>query len=401
MGKLKQILANQKIIKTELVPFLGNGWTATTGTSLTFTAAQRSANNGRAFSNLYSSFSLPTTCAQTESYASTWINNGMSALNQSNIIVVNIDSNNYGELIDGRTIKFTFPALTPNASGRRTVHTLYSSYYEPKPFSSDNSFEAAYFGNPIIQGNPMGQPSLASSNRAFLFSDSVAGPSLSATNANTASWSSGWQSSVIPNGYEGSSTDTFRFIDTVSTSNTPKAYAQSSDIPVGICYLDMGFMVITHPTLVNDFCYSCGTVDGLSAYTHDITPTTAGASGFTNLYFTASTSSQTQYYSFEKEWVLTINIVADSGEFYVTENQTAASAEAPYYAAGGKNTGMQFRTPFGDVYNIWDMSDVGATYITEIGLYDDRNQLLAIAKPDRPIKKLKNTPTNFTLKMKF
>ena len=129
MGKLKQILPNQKIIKTELVPFLGDGWTATTGTSLTFTAAQRSANNGRAFSNLYTSFSLPTTCAQTESYASTWINNGMSALNQSNVIVVNIDSNNYGELIDGRTIKLTFPALTPNASGRRAVHTLYSSYH--------------------------------------------------------------------------------------------------------------------------------------------------------------------------------------------------------------------------------------------------------------------------------
>ena len=26
---------------------------------------------------------------------------------------------------------------------------------------------------------------------------------------------------------------------------------------------------------------------------------------------------------------------------------------------------------------------------------------IAIAKPDRPIKKLKNTPSNFTLKMKF
>ena len=84
---------------------------------------------------------------------------------------------------------------------------------------------------------------------------------------------------------------------------------------------------------------------------------------------------QSQYYSFEKEWVLTVNIVADSGEFYVTENQTAASAEAPYYGAGGNNTGMQFKTPFGEVYNIWDMSDVGATYITQIGLYDDRNQL--------------------------
>jgi|TARA_R110000824_G_scaffold179053_3_gene359087 hypothetical protein len=395
MGKLKNIQSNQKLIKTELIPFLGEGWTATTGTSLTFTAAQRSATNGRAFSNLYTSFSLPTTCAQTESYASTWINNGMSGLMQSDIIVVSIDSSKYGELIDGRTIKFEFPTLdNPNVSHNYTIQTLYSSYYEPKAFSSDNSLEATYFGNPMVQGNVLGNPSLASTNRAFLFSDTIAGPTLSATNVSTATWAGGWQTGVIPTGYPGSSTDTFRFIDTVVSSNTPKAYAQSGDIPVGICYLDMGFMVITHPTLVNNFCYSCGTEDNTTLY--------AGASsGFTNLHFTASTSAQSQYYSFEKEWVLTVNIVADSGEFYITENQTAASAEAPYYGAGGLNTGMQFKTPFGEVHNIWNMSDAGATYITQIGLYDDRNQLLAIAMPDRPIKKLKNTPSNFTLKMKF
>ena len=394
MGKLKKINDNEKFITTELIPFLDEGWTATTGTSLTFTAAQRSATNGRAFSNLYSSFSLPTTCAQTESYASTWINNGMSGLMQSDVIVVSIDSNNFGELIDGKTFKFEFPTVDNPATGIRTVQTLYSSYYEPKAFSSDNSLEATYFGNPMIQGNVVGNPALASTNRAFLFSDTIAGPTLSATNVNTASWASGWQTGVIPTGYPGSSTDAFRFIDTVSSSNTPKAYAQSADIPVGICYLDMGFMVITHPTLVDNFCYSCGTEDGITLYAGE-------ASGFTNLHFTASTSAQSQYYSFEKEWVLTVNIVADSGEFYITENQTAASAEAPYYGAGGTNTGMQFKTPFGEVNNIWNMSDVGATYITQIGLYDDTNQLLALCDPDRPIKKLKNTPSNFTLKMKF
>jgi len=395
MGKLKNIESNQKLINTELVPFLDNGWAAATGTSLTFTAAQRSPTNGRAFSNLYTSFSLPTTCAQTESFASTWINNGISGLMQSDIIVVSIDSSQFGELQDGRTIKFDFPTLdNPITSNDYTIQTLYSSYYEPKAFSSDNSLEATYFGNPMIHGNVLGDPGIASTNRAFLFSDTIAGPTLSATNVNTATWAGGWQTGVIPTGYPGGATDTFRFVDTVSSSNTPKAYAQSEDIPVGICYLDMGFMVITHPTLVNNFCYSCGTEDNTTLYEGD-------SSGFTNLHFTASTSAQSQYYSFEKEWVLTVNIVADSGEFYVTENQTAASAEAPYYGAGGTNTGMQFKTPFGEVHNIWNMSDVGATYITQIGLYDDRNQLIGVVDTDRPIKKLKNTPSNFTLKMKF
>ena len=56
MGKLKKIQPNEKFIETTLVPWSGNGWTTTTGTSLTFTAAQRDPSNGRPFSNLFSSF---------------------------------------------------------------------------------------------------------------------------------------------------------------------------------------------------------------------------------------------------------------------------------------------------------------------------------------------------------
>ena len=58
-------------------------------------------------------------------------------------------------------------------------------------------------------------------------------------------------------------------------------------------------------------------------------------------------------------------------------------------------------TPFGEVNQVWDLSDVTSTFITEIGLYDAQNRLLAIAKPDRPIKKPKNTPVTLTLKLKF
>ena len=108
-----------------------------------------------------------------------------------------------------------------------------------------------------------------------------------------------------------------------------------------------------------------------------------------------------EFYSFEKEWVLTINIIADSGEFYITENQTASDSVAPFYGAGGKDTGMKFKTPFGEVNKIWDISKVGSTFITEVGLYDSQNRLLAIAKPDRPIEKPKNTQVTLTLKMKF
>jgi hypothetical protein len=393
MGKLKQIKTNQKSVDVVLVPFENVGWKTTSGSNLTFTAVQRDPDNGRPFSNLYTSFKLPLTTGQSNTYNSTWVDSGISGLNQSNVIVVSIADNQYGELIDGRTIRFNVPTITTNGSAFKDT-ILYSSYYEPKPFSSDNSEKASYFGARKIEGNPVGAPQLASTNISFLFSDDTKVPTLAASNTNISNWSDGWQTGVVPNGYDGGNVDTFRFTDTISVSNTPKAYAQTADVPVGICYLDKGFMVITDPTIISNFNYSAGTQDGTIGYG-------GASSGFTNLHYTASTSATSQYYTFEKEWVLSVNIVADSGEFYITENQSAADGSRPYYGAGGKDTGMEFKTPFGDVNKIWDISDISSTFITEVGLYDAQNRLLAVAKPDRPIEKPKNTPVTLTLKMKF
>ena len=78
----------------------------------------------------------------------------MSAITQDNVIVMDIATNQYGELIDGRTLKLVLPVSSSTSSDGHT--TLYSSYYEPKPFSSDNSNEAEYFGNPILEGNVLG-----------------------------------------------------------------------------------------------------------------------------------------------------------------------------------------------------------------------------------------------------
>tara|TARA_R110002020_G_scaffold456855_8_gene673570 strand:+ start:897 stop:2084 length:1188 start_codon:yes stop_codon:yes gene_type:complete len=395
MGKLKKIQTNQKIIETLVVPWSGDGWTTVSGNNLTFTAAQRDPSNGRAFSNLFSSFNLPTISAQCESYASDWARSGMSALSQENVVVINIGANTYGELIDGRTIKLTLPMGGNYYDGVGSTLNFYSSYYEPEPFSSDNSLNAEYFGNPIIKGNAKGKPGLKSSNVAFLFTDDILGPQLSATSTSITSWSSGWQQNVIPNGYTDGGVDNFRFTDVVSTSNTPKAYAQSQDMPVGICYLDKGFIILTNPTIVNNFLYS-GASSGSTDYWY-----TGEQSAFTQVYFTADTSASTTYYSFEKEILLSINVVADSNEFYITENQTAATSESPYYGAGGTDTGIQFMTPYGQVSNIWDLSEVTSTYITEIGLYDNQNRLLAVAKPDTPIAKCKTCPVTLTLKLKF
>ena len=44
---------------------------------------------------------------------------------------------------------------------------------------------------------------------------------------------------------------------------------------------------------------------------------------------------------------------------------------------------------------------MSSTYITEIGLYDAQNKLIAVGLPDRPIEKSKNTPVTLQLVLTF
>ena len=90
MAKLKTISSEHKVLSTVLLPFSATGWSTVSATTCRFTAVQKEANNGRPFSNLYPSFNLPTTCAQTQSFLSTWAKSGISALTQDNIIVMDI-----------------------------------------------------------------------------------------------------------------------------------------------------------------------------------------------------------------------------------------------------------------------------------------------------------------------
>jgi hypothetical protein len=391
MGKLKKIDSNHKNLKSVLVPYGSDGWSTVSGSTLRFTSAQRVANNGRAFSNLYSSFGMPAISGDVTSYLSTWSNTGFSGLAQNNVVVCDISGSTYGELIDGRTIKITIPTISGG------VYTLFSSYYEPEPFASDNSLQGEYFGSPKIAGNATGRPGVGSTNIAFLFNDFIKKPTLASSNTSISSWSDGWQSSITPVGYDGGGTDNFRFVDVVTSSNTPKAYAVTQDTPVGIAYLDKGFLVITDQTLVNNIRLTAGTTNGATV-AQDVW---SAATACTQVYFTASTSATCEFYTFEKQFELTLTLQADSNEFYVTENQTAASSSAPFYGAGGDDTGMQFVSNFGETYKIWDLSDTSSAFITEIGLYDQSGMLVAVAKPDRPIEKPKETPVTLLCKLRY
>jgi len=362
MAKLKAITS--KIISKSLDAFNTSGYTTINSSNLKFTAAQRDSNNGRSFSNLYVSFNLPIADEDIIDFDNQFIATTVSGFNQSNIIVAEIPEGQYGELIDGRTIKLVIPILS---GGVPTNITCYSSFIVGNNVSSDASDIAQYFGNPVVDGSVYEGPS---SNIAFLFSDSIAMPY---NNGAGGSWGTTWSAANFPAAFPEGNINYHGF-----TKGKPSFDIQN-DTPIGIAYLDKGFFVLTHPTVVNGFNYTGGTIDGISLYT-------GASSGFTGLYFSANSTST--YFSFEKHFLLNVNCDALSGEFYLTQNKTAQDLGAYEVST-----------------NVFDMNNVNGVpnpvYITEVGLYDKNGKLIAVGKSDRPIQKRPSDPVSLNLSIKF
>ena len=103
------------------------------------------------------------------------------------------------------------------------------------------------------------------------------------------------------------------------------------DIPVGICYLDKGIIAITNPTLVNSFDITTG-----------VTATT-----------------------------LTFNSVITT----VQQNITCLKSRGEFGKSNNKTFAVNVDTP----------------RVSSVGLYDNNNNLIAIAKLDRHVECSMNT----------
>ena len=403
MPIFKNIQTIQKTITNDVLPFSGNGYHAISGTNLTFTRIQRDPSNGRQFSNMYSSFKLPVTNMSGTTWPNIPTDSYFSGLNQSDALVINIGKNTYGELIDGRSIHLILPtAHTTN--GTYQMIDIYSSYINPANWSSDNHAYAAGFGHSVNPGTAdVGKPS---TNVAFLFSDKATnngGTFTLPVDSCCTSWSAGYPTewdnagsttpSDSPVGYTDGNTK-FYNMDVNNSNRKPQVTLGSGgDKPIGIAYLDKGFCVITDPDIVKWFYYS-GTSSGATGYPYGSQAGgTGAATAMTETTFTASTSARCEFFTFEKEWVLSVECTANDGEFYSTENVTASPEIAN--GAGGALTVAN------GVYSLTGGSQDYSAYITEVGLFDSQDNLLAIAKPDRPVAKPANSTQIFTLKFKY
>jgi hypothetical protein len=299
-GVLTKPVSSQSInILSEII---ANGVVTVNATNLTQSLVNRNDITTDNLVNLYYSFGLPLNINDDTRYTGVTYTNGgfsdtaLSALSATKILVVAINNANYGECIDGKTVKIELPT----SAGTYTIYSTYlggnNTLTTLDTLTSDNALQTNQFGN----------------NVAALVSDNIMTPN---GGNPSLSWATGYNTEKP---FSSNHKQTYNF-------QTNSNLAVTADTLVGMVFLDQGFAVITDPTIVNNF-----------------TPS-------------ASTATTVMFNSISTNVYQSVTCIADRGEFGSTTNPT------------------------------FDIGDIPR--ISEVGLFDDSGNLIAVAKTDRHITK--------------
>jgi hypothetical protein len=276
------------------------GLNTVTNNNLTQNVINRNNVNTDPLVNLYYSFNLSlnsTTDNNLTGVTSTYggySDTALSGLAVTNILAIAINNSQYGEMLDGKSIK----AVLSTSAG--TSYTIYSTF---ENINQSLATQDANYVDPSTDASLFG-------NVAFLVSDDIMKPN---GGNPTLSWSTGFNT-IKPFSVNGKS---------LLNRQTNTNLNLTADTIVGIAYLDKGILVITHPAIVNNFS--------------TVTATTVS-------FGSVSTVVQQN-----------ITCLANRGEFGTSTNPTFTISDSPR--------------------------------ITEVGLYDASNNLIAIAKTDRQLVK--------------
>jgi hypothetical protein len=181
-----------------------------------------------------------------------------------------LNNANYGDVLDGKTVRFTLPTTAG-------TYTMYST------------FQNKGQSNKVEDGNIRDTSSVANnfgSNVAFLFSDSILRPNGGNTSL---SWATGYDT-VKP-----FSVNNKRLYNLQTNENL----GLTADTAVGIAYLDKGILVITNPTIVSNY-------DSVT-----------------------STGASVTYNSVSTNVFQNITCIANRGEFGSSTNTTFSSSDVP------------------------------------------------------------------------
>lgn len=342
------------------------------GQSLLFTECDRNAltdNKG----NYFVSFNLPTTYndLSTASTLSKYFPE-IFQLNNEKIVFCTIPYSGYSEYIDGRSITLFVPTGGTGPSNVTGMTLVSSTYSSDKPLKYGESNE------------------LLGDNVCFLFCDAVNRPYTGYTanelgvktnmSGNT-TWDpdptdytkrpsavtyrevlGGGVSSILnplnrPNGLN-TDTRTGKYSITPPTNFPDGIAGYNYDVPVGFCYLDMGICIITHTAVTQSIDWTLGSGGG------DLTAT----SGRTDVYFTdtnldGDAAAYLRFTDINTSFKTTAVCLAMPREFWISNNSTWNRASALNNI--NSQTGILTLDP---------------VFVTEVGLYNQMNEMVAVAK---------------------
>ena len=361
---------------------------------LVFTLCDRDDVSSK-YGNYFMSFNLPTSASRlsTGSTISTQFPE-LQQLNVDRIVMCPIPRNYYSEFIDGKTITFYVPQNGGTSQSTMSAITLISSTYTSKKILKSE--------NNILLGD----------NIAFLFSDDINIPYTGKTfdelgriinNANNTSWNpstdyddrpgatsygevigsvasaqAGARGAVKTVGgaipappqnvcYNTDQRTNAHFSVSVDATYPDGRSGYNYDIPVGFVILDKGFAVITHTAITENIPWTSG-----FTY-HDDQPYTSGDKA--NIYFTGTTDGLQEaglmtFKDVDTSFKMAAVCIAMPGEFYISNNSTWDYNKV--VTAQEENL---------------DFVNYDSVYVTEIGLYNAYDELIAVAKTSEPLEK--------------
>jgi len=363
---------------------------------ISYTLADR-ADTSNKYGHYFATFNMPHKRSNTVFFSGNTIatnNPQLFQLNVDKIVVIPISENNYSEYIDGRSITLKVPQWG------NTYKTIVSSFY------SDTARTTKIADSPINYFGP--------NNVAFLFSDDVNKPYTGSTiggsvsHNNVLTWNPtndfrdrpsavAYQTEIQTQDYN---SDQRAWSSVKLSVPVNQAYPKSLnsyddvingynyDIPVGFISLDKGFIVLTHPDIVENIPWTSGSTSYESGYAdanageNTIIGSNAGAtSGTSRIVFTGeSTTSSLSFQDISIRYLTSVVCIAMPGRFFISKNPT-----------------WPLSRNLAEIAN--QTTNFDSIFVTQIGLYNIHDQLIAVAKLDRPIEKTYDNIISFNLEI--
>lgn len=336
------------------------------GSGLSYSLCDRTSSTEKN-SNYFMSFNLPVTYSVLASGSTLALSNPeIFQINVDKIVIVPIPKEYYNEFIDGRSITFTVPQLSGATMSAKTL--VSSTYSTLQKRDSD-----------IFLGN----------NLAFLFCDEINLPYTGTTNSAGSSHSANTTWNIAPYTNRPAAvpySDLNTSIDINSDkrpfgsisyaipvtptypTNTNQGY--NYDIPVGFVCLDKGFVILTHPSIVNNIPWTQGY--------QQVTNILNVSDNKSDIYFSSITKSITTFTDISVNFKTSAICIGLPNEFYFTNNPSWDLNKNVQELSNGTN-------------------NFDSVFMTEIGLYNVNNELIAVAKLSEPVEKTFTNLLTFNL----